>query len=469
MSATPELAARFRAVRRQLGFDEHFPPDVLSDAEESARSPRLAGHRDLTEVAFVTLDPPTAQDLDQAFHLERRRGGGFRLRYAIADLAAFVRPGGRVDAEAHRRVETAYSPDAKTPLHPPVLSERAASLHPDRARPAAVWTIDVDDDGVLASVEVVRAMVRSRAKLGYPEVQAQLDSGRADPMLSLLPDVGSLLRDAERRRGGTSLNTPTQEVVAAEGAFRLVHRAPMPCEGWNAQLSLLTGRAAARLMLDGGIGILRTMPPADERDVRRLRAVARGLGLRWPHEVTYAELLDGLDARRSPAEAAFLEEAAVLFRGAGYTPFDGTAPALTVHAAIAAPYAHCSAPLRRLVDRYSTEVCLALSAGRPVPAWARDALAVLPDEMAEGRRRTRQLERANLDLVEAAVLAPLVGLETDAVVIDVWKHDRGEIVLAEPAVIAPCDGPLELGELVRVRLVEVEVGTGTVRFERTGP
>ena len=91
---------------------------------------------DVTELPFLTIDPPGSMDLDQAMHLERR-GAGFRVRYAIADVAAFVRPGGAIDAEAHRRVETLYSPDTRTPLHPPVLSEGAASLLPGQVRPAA--------------------------------------------------------------------------------------------------------------------------------------------------------------------------------------------------------------------------------------------------------------------------------------------------------------------------------------------
>ena len=90
--------------------------------------------------AFVTVDPPGSRDLDQAMHLSRRNSG-YRVRYAIADVASFVRPGGAIDQEAIRRVETLYSPDTRTPLHPPVLSEGAASLLPGQTRPALIWTI----------------------------------------------------------------------------------------------------------------------------------------------------------------------------------------------------------------------------------------------------------------------------------------------------------------------------------------
>jgi exoribonuclease R len=455
----------FERIRADIGIPEAFPSEVLAEAERSAGEPRLPD-ADLTDVPFVTLDPPESLDLDQAFHLERRAQGGFRLRYAIADAAAFVTPGGAVDAEAHRRAETAYSPDGRAPLYPPVLSEGAASLLPDGPRPAVVWRVDVDADGLTVDADVQRALVSSRAKLGYPDAQAAIDQGGADGMLSLLPEIGRLLQRAEHARGGASLGVPTQEVVERDGGFTLRFRRMQPVEDWNAQLSLLTGRAAADLMLEAGVGIVRTMPPADEVDVARLRLVAVGLGIEWPADVPYAEVLHTIDPSRSDAEAVFLQEAASLFRAASYVAFDGPPPPDPMHAAIAAPYAHCTAPLRRLVDRYASEVCLAICAGTEVPAWAREALPALPIEMALGAERGKRLERTLVDAVEAAVLAPLVGREHDALVIDLWKRGRGEVALRRPAVIGPCDDVHDLGARVRVRLEEADVAKHTIRFSR---
>jgi exoribonuclease R len=457
-----ELRSVFAEIRADLDIPESFPPEVLDEAAASAADPRVPD-ADLTEVPFVTIDPPGSMDLDQALHLESRPGGGFRLRYAIADVAAFVR-GGPVDAEAHRRVETVYSPDMRSPLHPPVLSESAASLLPDGPRPAIVWDIDVDADGEPVRVAVSRALVASRAKLDYPSVQAAIDAGTTDPMLAILPRIGRVLQEAERARGGSSLNVPRQEVVSTGYGYALRFEAPLPAEGWNAQLSLLTGRAAAELMLRGGVGVLRTMPLPYAPHVERLRRVAAGLGIEWASEESYAELLQRLDAGRSNAEAVFLQEAAVLFQGASYEAFDGKPPKAPLHAAVAAPYAHATAPLRRLVDRYALEVCLAIASGAEVPAWVRDALPKLPDEMREGSDRGHRLERAVVDAVEAAVLAPMIGREFDALVVDLWKARRGEVAIGNPAVIGPCDGAIALGASVRVRLEEADIAKRTIRF-----
>ncbi len=457
----------FEAIRAEIGIPNAFPADVLDEAERTAREPRLP-QVDLTDVPFVTLDPPASMDLDQAFQLERLPQGGIRLRYAIADVAAFVAPEGAVDREAHARVETAYGPDERAPLYPPVLSEAAASLLPDGPRPAVVWSIDVDDAGAAAEAHVERAMVASRVKLAYGDVQAALDDGSADEMLRLLPEIGSVLQRAERARGGSNLGIPRQEVVLDGDGYSLTFESPLPVEGWNAQLSLLTGRAAADIMLRDGVGVVRTMPPPDPHDVARLRRVAGGLGIEWPAHSSYSELLHTIDASRSDAESVFLQEAAVLFRGASYSAFDGQVPPGIEHAAIAAHYAHCTAPLRRLVDRYANEVCLALCSGSEVPAWAREALPSLPIEMVLGAERGNRLDRTIVDAVEAAVLSPLVGTEADALVVDLWKRGRGEVALRDPAVIGPCDDVHELGAEVRVRLEEADVHKHTIRFARVG-
>jgi exoribonuclease R len=470
------LQAGFDQVRTELQVPGDFPADVVAEAEAAAAAPRMPDV-DLTDVPFATLDPPGSRDLDQAYAIERvPASGGYRVRYAIADVAAFVTAGGALDAEAQRRVETLYAPDRRTPLYPPVLSEGAASLLPDQTRPALVWTLELDRDGEITATDVRRAVVRSREQQDYPTVQGQLDAGSAPEPVALLKEVGLLRLQRQHDRGGMSLAVPTQDVVPSDGGWRLEFRATLPAEDWNAQLSLLTGIAAARLMLDGRVGVLRTMPPADPHDVMRLRRVARALGIDWAADESYGSVLDRLAgasaADQSAADhdrvEAFETEAASLFRGAAYTAFDGTVPAETTHAAIAAPYAHCTAPLRRLVDRYAGEVCVALCAGAEVPTWARTALPGLPEVMARGDHRAHAFDRAMVDVVEAVVLAPSVGETFDAVVVDIdQRHGGGTVQLASPAVLARCEathGPLPLGEPLRVRLLEADVARRVVRF-----
>ena len=457
------LRAGFARIRDELGLPTDFPADVVAEAEESAREARMPAE-DLTDLPFLTIDPPGSTDLDQAMHLERRNGG-YRLRYAIADVGTYVRPGGAVDAEAHRRGETHYSPDTRTPLHPPVLSEGAASLLPGEVRSAVLWTIDLDAQGEQTAVEVRRAQVRSRDRLDYATVQDLVDSGRADERLQLLAEVGKLRMALEVERGGVSLPIPEQEVVEDGTRYRLDYRTTLPVESWNEQVSLLTGMAAADLMLHGEIGVLRTLPRASDESLEQLHRAARGLGVDWPRDRSYAEVVHDLDPA-NPRHAALLEEATSLLRGAGYTAFESGVPEHATHAAVAAEYAHATAPLRRLVDRYVSEVCLALCAGDEVPGWVRSALPGLPATMAESGRIGHELERECVALMEAAVLHGREGEEFDAVVVEVSRDGAsGTVQLADPAVRAPCVGQLPVGEAVRVRLAEADVEKRSVRFD----
>src|SRR6478735_9060996 len=262
--AGEQLRASFQAIRDELHVPREFPAAVLDEAADVAAEPPAPG-TDLTDVPFVTVDPAGSKDLDQAMSLERS-GSGFRLRYAIADLGGFVKPGGAIDREAHARGLTIYCPDTRVPLTPPVLSEDAASLLAGVDRPAVVWTIELDADGEGTSVDVRRACVRSRAQLSFDDAQRMIDAG-TDEQLGLLREVGRLRQARERDRGGMSVTLPDQEVVARNGTYELAYGSSLPVEEWNAQISLLTGSAAAEMMLHGGTGVLRTMPAPPSHDL----------------------------------------------------------------------------------------------------------------------------------------------------------------------------------------------------------
>lgn len=448
-------------IREEREIPEHFSSEVI--AEVQSIDPSLP-ERDSTEIPFVTIDPPGSRDLDQALHLSRRPGG-YTVRYAIADVGAFVRLGSAIDAEAWERGQTLYAPDVRTPLYPEELSEGRASLLPHRDRPSILWEIDLDERGEIESGRVERAMVRSRIQLTYEEVQRQVDSGSASGSLRLLPEIGRLRRLLERERGAVSLDIPEQLVVKRDGGWGLTFRAPLPVETWNAQLSLLTGIFAARMMVGAGIGILRTLPVADSRRLERLRRIAAGLEIAWPVSVSYPELIRSLDPR-IPSHAAFQAEATTLFAGAGYQAIEGDEEP-RAHAALATIYAHATAPLRRLVDRYVGEVCLAISAGREVPKPIVEALTMLPETMSRSATRAGQYEAECVNLIEAALMSTRVGEIFPGVVVETdEKRNRGEVQLGDPAILSLVEGEgLGLGDQVLVRVDEASVTDRRVRFQ----
>ena len=467
--AAHTLRAGIQQLQQELGVTPDFPAEVEAAAAAAASNPRLP-ELDRTDLPFVTIDPPTAMDLDQAMHLARNSGtGGYTVHYAITDLAAFISPGDPIDVEAHKRGESLYGADSKIPLHPKVLSEGAASLLPDQVRPALLWTIELDADGEATSTRVERARVRSTAKLDYAGVQQQLDAGTAPQMLQLLKEIGELRQQVEVKRGGVDLALPDQEIEVVGDQWRLAFRRQLPVEEWNAQISLLTGFGAASLMVYARVGVLRTLPPPDPSDVQHLHRTARALGIDWPAEMLYPDFIRTLEPS-NPKHAAMTVACARLLRGSGYATFDGELPAWTEHAALASEYAHVTAPLRRLVDRYAGEVCVALCADEPVPDWVHQALATLPEEMRASAHRSSAYERGLTDLVEAGVLAPHVGESFVGVIVEVDEKTgtHGSVTLREPAVeagITSADkGQLPLGTDVTVTLASVDVATRKVAF-----
>ncbi|MDC4233471.1 RNB domain-containing ribonuclease [Actinomyces sp. B33] len=568
---------------RAAGAPVAEAPDGPLDYRRLTSWPRLdlapAAHRwpdldpaalpswDATAIPFVTVDPEGSRDLDQAVHLHRLtpadrerapRGATVLVSYAIASLATFVPAGSPLDDEVRSRGLTVYMPDRSTPLHPPVLSEGAASLLPGQVAPACVWQILLDAEGHRLGAAVRRAVVRSRAQLSYDEVEAARVRGRGlpgvpDDFVALLEEVGRARRLIETGRGGVSAPTPEQEIIRipeVDGGshYALEFRANALVEEWNAQISLLTGMCAAEKMRAAGVGILRTVPEAPESAMRRMRAVARVLGVDWPSGMPYARLVPELDPT-DPAHASFLIQAMGLYRGAAYTVFSdrglpeaGGAPAgegaghgdsgeATVeqstaepfprigdesarHAAIGAEYAHTTAPLRRLVDRWSSEICLAHDAGEPIPEWVVESVSQVPSIMARARQRAAAAERAAVGAVSAKLLVGHEGEAFDGVIVESRGRDRrrdrdgageepgrsrhagggeapsapsgdsgrrgsdggpgeeeperGRVMVADPAVMAPVvargSAELPVGDETRVRLIRADVERRSVEF-----
>jgi hypothetical protein len=150
-------------------------------------------------------------------------------------------------------------------------------------------------------------------------------------------------------------------------------------------------------------------------------------------------------------------------------------PAEPIHSALASEYAHVTAPLRRLGDRYAGEICVALCAGTEVPGWVLEKLHDVPETMRDSGRRAHQYESAVLDLVEAGVLQHRVGETFEGVIVDLDDRDDrlGTVTVQEPAIEArvTAEGPLPLGTDVQVRLSQADVVSRAVGFtlERASP
>jgi exoribonuclease R len=452
-----QLRLGIERIREEFAVPGEFPPEVLAAAADAARRPPGAEHVDRTAEPFVTLDPATATDLDQAFAITTHRDDVV-LRYAIADVGFFVRSGDPIDAEAWRRGVTVYLADERAPLYPPSLCDRAASLLPSGPRPAVVFTVRVDPDGDVRLDGVERAVIESRAKLDYASVRSE----------DLPPSFAELSRRivrAEQRREAPRVEFPDQELERTDGGFELRFRPRLESEDQNAAMSLATNLAVASALHAAGTGLFRVMPEPDERAIRRLRSSAKAFGLVWPVGQSVGDFERSLP-RSDPRAAAFLLAVRRASGGASYEAHrDGVRP---WHAAVAATYAHATAPLRRLGDRYVIEAALAVANGGPVSDELQGDFEKLPEVMERTETRADRVDSAVIALAEAVWLAARVGESFDAVVVDEDQH--GVVIqLADPAVLARIEAHhVDPGDEVRVVLASVDVDARQVEFTRVG-
>ncbi len=449
------LDSGLNAIRTQYAVPQAFPPEVLAAAEVAAtRAP--TDHVDRTDRAFVTLDPATSTDLDQAFTIERA-GNDLILYYAIADVAWFVKAGDALDTEAWKRGTTLYLPDGKAGLYPPVLAEGAASLLPDGPRPAVVFRVRVGTDGAAVLDGAERAIIRSRAKLAYESVTAAQLPADFD-------EFSRRVQAAAAARGAGTIEPPEQLVERiGDDQYQLVFQPRLASEDQNAAMSLACNLAVAQAMFHASTGLFRVMAEPDERAVKRLRHTARGLGMTWTAEQSLADFSRTLDGN-DPKHASFMLAARRAGGGADYQQF---IPGVTPwHSAMAATYAHATAPLRRLADRYVVQVALAVANGAAVPDDVAEALPRLPEPMDRADATGNRIDRAVLDLAEAVILHGHEGESFDACVVD-DDDDGTRIQLLDVAVVAKVKAHgVEPGDNLRVKLVAVNIDKRTVQFER---
>lgn len=441
-------------IRNEFGVPTEFPAEVLSAADDAAKRDPTGTHVDRTDREFRTLDPASSTDLDQAFAIEVS-GSDVVLHYAIADVGFFVSPGDPIDVEAWTRGSTIYLPDKRATLYPTVLCEHAASLLPDGPRPAVIFTVRVDEQGDVRLDGVERAVILSRAKLSYTDVDASSIDG--------FGELSRRIVTAEERRGAPRVEFPEQELERTDQGWELRFDPRLESEDQNAGMSLATNLAVADAMMAAHTGLFRVMADVHDRSLGRLRHVAQAFHLDWPVDMPLAQFQRSL-ARDEPRSAAFLLAVRRAGGGASYEPYrKGERP---WHAAMAATYAHATAPLRRLADRYVVETALAVANGVDVPEAVEAALSELPAVMARGDGQANRIDAAVLDLAEAVLLADRIGDRFEAVVVD--EDDRGPVVqIAEPAILVRVSAArVTPGDEITVQLVAADPAARRVEFRR---
>ncbi|BCX17250.1 MAG: ribonuclease R [Geminicoccaceae bacterium] len=492
-------AAISTALAVEAGLPVAFPAPALALAAK-ARVPTRRGRVDLRDLPLVTIDGEDARDFDDAVFAapddDPTNPGGHRITVAIADVAWYVRPGDALDRAARERGNSVYFPDRAIPMLPEALSNDLCSLRPGEDRASLAAHLRIDARGRLLDWRFERALIRSRARLTYRQVQAAVDgtpdeatAPLLDPVLRPLFDAYAVLAEARRLRGTIDLDLPERKIVF-DPQGRIVgveKRERLAAHRLIEEFMILANVAAATVLEEAAQPCLFRVH--DRPDPLKLAALAdylERIGVPWTRGAKSPADFDRLLARL--ADHALRESVAQLVlrcqAQAVYSPRNIGHFGLHLRC-----YAHFTSPIRRYADlvvhRTLVKV-LGLGAGR-LGETTVDELEELGRHLSLCERRAMECERGALERMIALHLSSRIGAlfagrvtgvqrfglfvtldETGADGLvpiaglgeEYFRHDE-----AHHRLIGERSGEsFGLGDRVVVELVEVDVATGTLLF-----
>jgi ribonuclease R len=338
---------------RKFDLPHEFPRKALAQAQalpNAVQEKDAEGRRDLRELPFVTIDGETAKDFDDAVYA-RREGRDWRLWVAIADVSHYVRHGDALDLSARERGTSVYFPRRVIPMLPEKISNGLCSLNPDVDRLAMVCEMAIGAQGEVSGYEFYAAVFRSKARLTYTKVWAELSSGRAPAHLATLYEVFKALHRQRERRGAIDFETvETRMVFDARGKIeKIVAETRNDAHRLIEECMLAANVCAGNFIAERDQPVLYRVHdvPAEEK-VAALRDFLAGVGLQLPggaipRPKDYAQLLERIRTRPD-----FLLLQTILLRSlkrAVYTPRNVGHFGLAFEA-----YVHFTSPIRRYPD-----------------------------------------------------------------------------------------------------------------------
>ncbi|HSV83519.1 MAG TPA: RNB domain-containing ribonuclease [Ramlibacter sp.] len=479
----PDLYSLAVAAMRARGLLPVFAPQALQEAEAAAhQAPERNGEiRDLRQLPWFSIDNDDTRDLDQLSAAEPLAGGAARLRVAVADVDALVRPGGAVDAHAGTNTTSVYTAAGVFPMLPERLSTDLTSLHESQERLAVVVDMQVGPDGSVTGSQLYRAAVVNRAKLTYDAVSRWLEGEPAalprlasvpglEQQLSLHDALATRLRQWRQRRGALNVKTVAARPVFADG--RLVDLRPDDknrAKDLIADLMIAANAATARFLAQQGFPSLRRFLQSPRR-WDRLEALAAGFGATLPAEADAKALDRFLCERRQADPDGFADLSLKVVKMLGAGEYAAAAPDATGlgHFGLAvSDYAHSTAPNRRFPDLVTQRLLKAAIAGQ-APPYTLAALGDIARHCTLQEDNANRVERQVLKAAAAWLLHDRIGERFDAIV--TGAAPKGTFVriarpLVEGRLVRGFEGA-DVGDTLPVRLVAVDPQQGYIDFER---
>jgi ribonuclease R len=401
------------------GIPDQFPERVLRESEALKPFSR-EGRTDLRQTPLLTIDPRDARDHDDAVWAEiDEETGGANVIVAIADVAAYVRPGTALDREARIRGNSVYFPDRVVPMLPERISNDLCSLREKEERPALACFMSFDKSGRKTKHRFERVIMRSAAKLAYEEAQAAIDGKPNDKTEPLLKGVlqplwkayGILLKGRNAREP-LELDLPERKLILdAHGLIeRVVSPERLDAHKLVEEFMIQANVAAAEELENRKSPLLfRIHEQPSEEKVRALAEFLRTVGMslalgqvmRPKHFNKLLKEVEGEDYQHVVNEVVLRTQAQAVYSPANKGHFG-----LSLRR-----YAHFTSPIRRYADLI-VHRALVSALGFGNDGLSPDDIAKLSDTadmISDAERRAMAAERETIDRLIAAHLSNQTG------------------------------------------------------------
>jgi exoribonuclease-2 len=479
-----DLRAIARRAMIQRGLLPDFSAEAVAETDGVSQAAPIADAslRDLRDLLWASIDNDDSRDLDQLTVAESLADGAVKVLVAIADVDATVRDGSAIDRHARANTTSVYTAAEIFPMLPERLSTDLTSLGEGQERRAMVVEMVVGTDGTVTGSEIYAAVVRNRAKLAYDGVAAWLD-GKAPParistvpgladQLRLQDRVAQALRGLRHRNGALTLET-----VEAEAVFDGDVLADLrPVERNRAKeliedFMIAANGVTARYLEGKGFPSLRRVLRSPER-WNRIVDLATALGEHLPPEPSARALDQFLTRRRQidPTRFADLSLSVIKLLGSGEYALELPGQTVTGHFGLAAKdYTHSTAPNRRFPDLVTQRLLKAAVTGRPVP-YGNEELSDLARHCTVQEDNAAKVERQVRKSAAALLLSSRIGERWDAIVTGASEKGTWVRIFRPPVEGKLVQGfqGLDVGERVRVELVQTDVERGFIDFVRAG-
>jgi exoribonuclease-2 len=476
-------------IARRVMLEKGLLPDFSSEALaelDRLQSPAVAFSmqvRDLRNLLWASIDNDDSRDLDQLTVAEALPGGIVKVFVAVADVDAVVGSGSAIDGHARHNTTSIYTAAMIFPMLPEKLSTDITSLNYNEDRLAVVIEMSIDQDGVLQSSDVYRALVRNHSKLAYNAVAAWLEGsgplpegiagvGKLEENLRLQDSVAQKMKTFRHAHGALSLETIETKPVFHEDELRELeverkNRAKDIIEDFMVAANGVTARRLSATKFPSLRRVVR-IPKRWERIVEIAREHGTSLPALPDPKALEQFLIRAKEA--DPVRFPDLSLCIIKLLGAGeyVVEFPGeTAPG---HFGLAVKdYTHSTAPNRRYPDLVTQRLLKASLAEGPVP-YSNDELVELAGHCTYQEDVVNKVERQIRKSAEALLLQSRVGERFDAIVTGALPKGTWVRLLHPPVegkLVHGFEG-VDVGHRIRVQLMHTDIDRGFIDFKRIG-